>query len=172
MEAAPNESPPPPPPLPPPGIQWTTHRLNTTQIAKVDAVFHKILWLDLFETATLNELVNERMDLIMTPKQHNQLAAYMETRAEGNDSASAGAASSDEPVELKPILFDLKLASFDAAAKIKVIKEVRSILGLGLKEAKEMVESAPVIIQKGLKPENAEELKTKLEAVGAQVELM
>ena len=69
-------------------------------------------------------------------------------------------------------IFDLKLVGFDAKAKIKVIKEVRSIAGLGLKEAKELVESAPKVIQKDLKPEKAEELKAALEAVGAQVEVV
>jgi large subunit ribosomal protein L7/L12 len=53
-----------------------------------------------------------------------------------------------------------------------VIKEVRSMLGLGLKEAKELVESAPKILQKGLAAEKAEELKAKLSGVGAEVELV
>jgi ribosomal protein L7/L12 len=68
--------------------------------------------------------------------------------------------------------FDLKLVGFDAKAKIKVIKEVRAIAGLGLKEAKELVESAPKVIQKELKQEKADELKAQLEAVGAVVELV
>ena len=65
----------------------------------------------------------------------------------------------------------MRLVGFDAKAKIKVIKEVRAIAGLGLKEAKELVESAPKVVQKDLKPEKAEELKAQLEAVGAQVEI-
>jgi large subunit ribosomal protein L7/L12 len=74
-------------------------------------------------------------------------------------------------VEAKTI-FDLKLVGFDAKAKIKVIKEVRAIAGLGLKEAKELVESAPKVIQKDLKQEKADELKAQLEAVGAEIELV
>jgi large subunit ribosomal protein L7/L12 len=156
---------------PPPPILWTTHRLNTQQIAKVDAIFHKILWLDLFETSMLNDLVNERLGLTMTPKQRNQLSQFMEARASGTSLSSTAASASEQPEEVKPVLVDLKLTGFDAAAKIKVIKEVRSILNLGLKEAKEMVEGAPVILQKGMKPELAEELRTKLEAAGAKVEV-
>jgi large subunit ribosomal protein L7/L12 len=156
---------------PPPPILWTTHRLNTQQIAKVDAIFHKILWLDLFETSMLNDLVNERLGLTMTPKQRNQLSQFMEARASGTSLSSTAASASEQPEEVKPVLVDLKLTGFDAAAKIKVIKEVRSILNLGLKEAKEMVEGAPVILQKGVKPELAEELRTKLEAAGAKVEV-
>jgi large subunit ribosomal protein L7/L12 len=55
--------------------------------------------------------------------------------------------------------------------KINVIKEVRAITGLGLKEAKDMVEGAPKTLKEGVKKEEAEEMKTKLEAAGAKVEL-
>jgi large subunit ribosomal protein L7/L12 len=55
--------------------------------------------------------------------------------------------------------------------KIQVIKEVRAITGLGLKDAKELVESAPKPIKEGAKKEEAEEIKTKIEAVGGSVEL-
>mmetsp|Transcript_16026 Transcript_16026/g.22826 ORF Transcript_16026/g.22826 Transcript_16026/m.22826 type:complete len:158 (-) Transcript_16026:80-553(-) len=67
--------------------------------------------------------------------------------------------------------FDLKLTGFDAKSKIKVIKEIRSITSLGLKEAKELVEGAPKVVKKGIKKEEAEELKAKLEAVGATLEI-
>lgn len=68
--------------------------------------------------------------------------------------------------------FDLKLTGFDAKSKIKVIKEVRAVANLGLKEAKEMVESAPKVVMKDINKEMAEELKEKLEAVGAEVEIV
>ena len=55
--------------------------------------------------------------------------------------------------------------------KIKVIKEVRGITGLGLKEAKALVESAPAPLKEGVAKEEAEEIKVKLEAVGAKVEI-
>ena len=55
--------------------------------------------------------------------------------------------------------------------KIDVIKEVRAITELGLKEAKDLVESAPKLLKEGVKKEEAEEIKKKLEAVGAKVEL-
>lgn len=89
----------------------------------------------------------------------------------GGAAGGDGAGAEAEAVEEKTI-FDLKLIGFDAKAKIKVIKEVRSIGGLGLKEAKELVEGAPKVIQKDLKQDKAEELKAKLEAVGAQVEIV
>ena len=63
------------------------------------------------------------------------------------------------------------LAGFDAAAKIKVIKVVREITGLGLGEAKAVVEGAPKAIKEGVSKDEAEELKKQLEEAGAKVEL-
>ena len=93
----------------------------------------------------------------------------------GGKRVAAGAAGGEAEVPAAPEVktsVDVKLAAYDAKAKIKVIKEVRAICGLGLKEAKELVESAPKIIQKDLKPEQAEELKAKLEEIGATIELV
>ena len=67
--------------------------------------------------------------------------------------------------------FDVILAGFDAAAKIKVIKAVREITGLGLAEAKGMVEGTPKALKEGVSKDEAEELKKKLEEAGAKVEL-
>ena len=67
--------------------------------------------------------------------------------------------------------FDVVLAGFDAAAKIKVIKAVREITGLGLAEAKGMVEGAPKTLKEAVSKDEAEELKKKLEEAGAKVEL-
>jgi large subunit ribosomal protein L7/L12 len=66
--------------------------------------------------------------------------------------------------------FDVILASV-GDAKIKVIKEVRAITSLGLKEAKGLVESAPAPLKEGVTKEEAEEIKTQVEAVGATVEI-
>eukprot|EP00934_Nitzschia_sp_Nitz4_P004997 Nitzschia sp. Nitz4//scaffold148_size54725//38278//38826//NITZ4_006663-RA/size54725-processed-gene-0.87-mRNA-1//-1//CDS//3329536763//4987//frame0 len=82
----------------------------------------------------------------------------------------AAAEAVEEEVVVKTA-FNVKLVGFDAKAKIKVIKEVRAIAGLGLKEAKEMVESAPKVLQKDVSQEKADELKAQLEAIGAQVEI-
>ena len=67
--------------------------------------------------------------------------------------------------------FDVVLAGFDAAAKIKVIKAVREITGLGLAEAKGAVEGAPTTLKEAVSKDEAEELKKKLEEVGGKVEL-
>ena len=66
--------------------------------------------------------------------------------------------------------FDVELVSA-GASKVKVIKVVREITGLGLKEAKELVDGAPKVVKEGVSKAEAEEIKTKLEAEGAEVNL-
>jgi len=83
--------------------------------------------------------------------------------------AAGGAAGGDAPAE-EQTEFDVILAGI-GDQKIKVIKEVRAITGLGLKEAKTLVESAPAPLKEGITKEEAEEMKTKIEAVGATVEI-
>ncbi len=83
--------------------------------------------------------------------------------------APAAGAAAAAPVEEKTE-FDVVMTDF-GAEKIKVIKEVRAITGLGLAEAKAMVEGVPAKIKEGASKDEAEELKAKLEAVGAKVEL-
>ncbi len=80
--------------------------------------------------------------------------------------AGAAAPAAEEKTE-----FDVVLAGFDAAAKIKVIKAVREITGLGLAEAKAAVEGAPKALKEGVSKDEAEELKKKIEEAGGKVEL-
>ena len=83
--------------------------------------------------------------------------------------AVAGAAAAAPAAEEKTE-FDVVLKSF-GAKKLDVIKVVREITGLGLKEAKELVEGAPKTIKEGLSKEDAEAMKTKIAATGAEVEI-
>ena len=82
--------------------------------------------------------------------------------AAGGDAGSDAAEEKDE--------FDVILKSF-GTQKINVIKEVRAITGLGLKEAKDLVEAGGKAVKEGVAKDEAEEVKGKLEAVGAEVEL-
>ncbi len=88
-------------------------------------------------------------------------AAGVVVAAAGGD-AGAAAEEKDE--------FDVELVSA-GASKVKVMKVVREITGLGLKEAKELVDGAPKVVKEGASKAEAEEIKTKLEAEGAQVNL-
>ncbi|WP_411861083.1 50S ribosomal protein L7/L12 [Mammaliicoccus sciuri] len=82
--------------------------------------------------------------------------------------AAAGAAGGDVAAEKTE--FDVELTSA-GDSKIKVVKAVKEATGLGLKEAKEIVDNAPKVVKEGLSKEDAEALKEKLEEVGASVEL-
>ena len=79
--------------------------------------------------------------------------------------AGDGAAAAEEKDE-----FDVELVSA-GASKVKVIKVVREVTGLGLKEAKDLVDGAPKVIKEGISKAEAEELKAKLEAEGAEVNM-
>jgi len=80
--------------------------------------------------------------------------------------AGPAAAAEEEKTE-----FDVVLTGFDAASKIKVIKAVREITGLGLAEAKAAVEGAPKTLKEAVSKDEAEELKKKVEEAGGKVEL-
>jgi len=84
--------------------------------------------------------------------------------------AVAGAGGGDAAAAEEKTEFDVVLASV-GDKKINVIKEVRAITGLGLKEAKELVEGAPKAVKEGASKDEAEEIKGKLEGAGATVEL-
>ena len=110
--------------------------------------------LTVMEAADLSKMLEEKWGV--------SAAAAVAVAAGG---AAAGAAAAEEKDE-----FDVVLA--DAGAnKINVIKEVRAITGLGLKEAKDLVDGAPKTIKEGVAKAEAEEMKKKLEEAGAKVEL-
>ena len=91
------------------------------------------------------------------------VAAVAAAPAAGGDGGGEAATEKDE--------FDIEIAGFDSSKKIPIIKEVRGITGLGLKEAKEMVEGAPSIVKEAAGKADAEEIKKKLEEAGAEVKL-
>jgi len=84
---------------------------------------------------------------------------------------AAGPAAAAAPAAAEQTEFTVVLSAVDAAKKVNVIKVVREITGLGLKEAKDLVEGAPKTVKEGVAKADAEAMKKKLEAVGAKVEL-
>mmetsp|Transcript_21623 Transcript_21623/g.35748 ORF Transcript_21623/g.35748 Transcript_21623/m.35748 type:complete len:191 (-) Transcript_21623:102-674(-) len=136
---------------------------------KVEELFFKMIAMPKEEL----QLVSKRTLLRIDFDVDEEMAQREAFLAQGGVAAMVGG-DAGAPVEEEKVktAFDLKLLGFDAKSKIKVIKEVRAIAGLGLKEAKEMVEGAPKVIIKGIKKEEAEELKEKLEAIGATIEIV
>ena len=122
--------------------------------------------------ADLNKIVDELSTL--TVMEAAELSKLLEEKwgvsaAAPVAVAAAGAAPAADAAEEKDS-FDVVLAA-SGDQKINVIKEVRAITGLGLKEAKDLVEAAPKEIKGGVAKKDAEEFKKKLEAAGAKVEL-
>ena len=121
--------------------------------------------------ADLNKIIDELSTL--TVVEAAELSKQLEekwgvTAAAPVAAAPAGGAAA--PAGEEKSEFSLFLAAA-GDKKINVIKEVRAITGLGLKEAKDMVEGAPKTLKEGVKKEEAEAMKTQLEAAGAKVEL-
>ena len=122
--------------------------------------------------ADLNKIIDELSNL--TVVEAADLSKQLEekwgvTAAAPVAVAAGGAAPAADAAEEKDA-FDVVLTAA-GDQKINVIKEVRAITGLGLKEAKDMVEGAPKTLKEGAKKEEAEAMKTQLEAAGAKVEL-
>ena len=92
------------------------------------------------------------------------------SEAAGTAAAPGGGAAAPAAVEEEKTEFDLVLTNF-GANKINVIKAVREVTSLGLKEAKDLVESAPAPIKEGISKDEAESIKKKFEEAGATVEL-
>jgi large subunit ribosomal protein L7/L12 len=124
-------------------------------MADLSKIVDELSSLTVLEAAELSKLLEEKWGV--------SAAAPMAVAAAGP--AAAAAAPVEEKTE-----FDVILAKI-GDKKIEVIKEVRAITGLGLKEAKDLVEGAPKPVKEGIAKKDAEEIKKKLEAVGAAVEL-
>ena len=113
--------------------------------------------LTVLEAAELAKLLEEKWGV--------SAAAAVAVAAPAAGGAGAGAAAAEEKTE-----FDVILTG-DGGKKINVIKEVRAITGLGLTEAKTLVESAPKAVKEGVNKDEAEKIKKQLEEAGATVEL-
>jgi large subunit ribosomal protein L7/L12 len=120
--------------------------------------------------ADVKELAEQLVNL--TVKEANELANFLEEEYDIKPAAGAvvAAGGGEGGEEEEQTEFDVILQG-PGDKKIAVIKEVRSITGLGLKEAKELVDNAPNPVKEAVSKEEAEDLKSKLEEAGAEVEL-
>lgn len=123
----------------------------------LEKIVEQLSELTVLQAAELSKMLEEKWGV--------SAAAPVAVAAVGGAAGGDAGAPAEEKSEFNVIL----AASGDK--KIEVIKEVRTITGLGLKEAKDLVEGAPKTLKEGASKAEAEEIKKKLEAVGAQVEL-
>ncbi len=124
-------------------------------MANLEQIVTDLSKLTVIEAAELSKLLEEKWGVSATAP-----AAMVAPGAAAGDAAAA-----EEQTE-----FDVILTAF-GERKINVIKEVRAFTGLGLKEAKDLVEGAPKAVKEGIGKDEAEQIKKKLEEVGATVEL-
>jgi large subunit ribosomal protein L7/L12 len=124
-------------------------------MADLAKIVDELSSLTVIEAAELSKLLEEKWGV--------SAAAPVAVAAAGG--AAAGAAPAEEKTEFDVILTDA------GANKINVIKEVRAITSLGLKEAKDLVEGAPKAVKEGVSKDEAAKLKTQLEAAGAKVDI-
>ena len=126
-------------------------------MANLEQLVEDLSKLTVLEAAQLSKMLEEKWGV--------SAAAPVAVAAVGGAAAPAAAAPVEEKTE-----FDVILASA-GANKINVIKEVRAITGLGLKEAKDLVEAAPKPVKEGVSKEEAAKIKAQLEGAGATVEI-
>ena len=124
-------------------------------MADLNKIVDDLSSLTVLEAAELSKLLEEKWGV----------SAAAPVAVAAAPAAGGGEAASEEKTE-----FDIELSE-SGSNKIAVIKEVRTITGLGLKEAKDLVEGAPKPLKQGVKKEEAEEMKKALEAAGAKVAL-
>ena len=125
---------------------------------KLQTILKTIEELTVIELSTLVKALEEKFGV-------SAAAAVAVAAPAGGAAAGGGAAVAEEKTSFTVILKE------GGAKKIQVIKEIRAITNLGLKEAKDLVEGAPKTVKEAVAKEEAEDLKKKLEAAGAQVEL-
>ncbi len=130
-------------------------------MSKLEQIVEDLSNLTVLEAAELTKLLEEKWGVSAAAAAAPMMMPGMMPGAGGGDAA---------PAEEEKTEFDVILAGF-GDKKINVIKEVRGITGLGLKEAKELVEGAPKPIKEGVPKDEAEDIKTKLEGAGATVEI-
>ena len=124
-------------------------------MADLEKIAEDLSALTVLEAAELSKLLEEKWGV-------SAAAAPVAVAVAGGD---AGGAAAEEKTEFDAVL------TAAGASKINVIKEVRAITGLGLKEAKDLVEAAPKAVKEGASKDEAEQIKAKLEEAGATVEV-
>ncbi|ERM94362.1 uncharacterized protein LOC18422390 [Amborella trichopoda] len=142
----------------------TEHRGPPTD--RVFRLVDEISGLTLLEVSKLSEIMMKKLGMKEMPVIGMMKAGMGLPAMPGKGS---GSAAKEEEKKPEKTVFELRLQSYEAASKIKVIKEVRSFTDLGLKEAKDLVEKIPSVIKRGVSKEEGEQIIEKLKAVGAKV---
>ncbi|RZC66477.1 hypothetical protein C5167_010164 [Papaver somniferum] len=144
----------------------STEEVNPSE--RVISLVDEISDLTLLEVADLTEVLRKKLNINEMPIMIT-MTPGMGIGGKVGGGVGGATKGGEEKKAAEKTAFDLKLEGFDAAGKIKIIKEVRTFTDLGLKEAKELVEKAPTLLKKGVTKEEAEKIIEKMTAVGAKV---
>merc|ERR1712037_36739 len=151
-------------------LRFTSHIPNETkkntneltiqkfQYPKSQQIFEKITQISRDDLDLVGHIINQKLGNIYTKKIKKNTFLVSQQKKK-------------EKKEIKT-QFDVKLVGFEANKKIKVIKEIRTLMNLGLKESKELVEGFPNIVMRGVKEEKSKEIKKQLEDVGGKIEIL
>lgn len=148
-------------------------RFNSTEIptpapapvdAKIQSIVDSISVLTLAETSSLIKALKSQLDI-------PDMAFPVGGVAAAAPAAAAESAEDAAPAAQEKTIFNVKLESFDAKTKAKIIKEVKGMLGLSLVDSKKFVEGAPKVLKENVAKEDAEKIKKTLEDLGAKVSL-
>ncbi|KAM4073443.1 hypothetical protein ACB094_10G019600 [Castanea mollissima] len=138
-----------------------------TPSEQVSGIVDELSGLTFLEVSNLIEVLRDKLGIIETPT----MMVMMPGMVLGGLKGKGGGGVAKKKVEEKAekTVFDVKLERFDAAKKIKAIKEMRTFTDLGLKEAKDLVKKLPTLLKKGMTKEEAESIIAKMKEVGAKV---
>ncbi|KAF1822266.1 ClpS-like protein [Dissoconium aciculare CBS 342.82] len=151
--------------------QHNSRRWQSTEAAapsnpKIASIVDQISQLTLLETADLVSSLKSRLNIPDMP-----MGGFSAGPAPAAAPAAAEEPEDAAPAKEEKTLFNLKLESFEATAKPKVIKEIKSMLGLSLVDSKKFVESAPKLMKEAVPKEEAEKIIATLKALGAVVKM-
>ncbi|KAF1972309.1 ClpS-like protein [Bimuria novae-zelandiae CBS 107.79] len=146
--------------------RWQSTDAAAPANPKIATIVDQISQLTLLETADLVSTLKTRLNIPDMP-----MGGFVAGPGAGGAAAAAAPVEEEEaaPAPAEKSLFTLKLEKFDAAAKPKVIKEIKAMLGLSLVDSKKFVESVPKTMKEGVPKEDAEKIVETLKALGATV---
>ena len=149
------------------GIPRNVKNIDDPPSEKLNVLIDKILDLDIIE---MNQLLNRLQNRLGIT---DEMIVRSRAGGGGGGGGGGGDGGGDEAeAVVEKTAFDVKLTGFDPKSKIKIIKEVRAATGLGLKEAKDLVESAPCVIKEGLTKDEADALNKLITELGGTIEVL
>ncbi|KAI3392206.1 hypothetical protein diail_6067 [Diaporthe ilicicola] len=151
--------------------QRISRRYQSTEAAaptdpKIAGIVDQISQLTLLETADLVTSLKSRLNIPDLP-----VGGFAAAPAAAAPAAAAAEAEEEAPAAQEKTLFSVKLMAFDAGAKPKVIKEIKSLLGLSLVDSKKFVESAPKLMKDSVPKDEAEKIVATMKELGATVQM-